>query len=236
MSERIQKIISSAGMASRRAAEELIRSGRVCINGETAKLGQSADLNADIVTVDGEPLKLISKKVYIMLNKPRGYVTTVKDDRGRPTVMDLISEVGERVYPVGRLDMDSEGLLILTNDGEVANRLMHPSFGHQKTYIVKVTGKNIGNVVKNLMEEINIDGVTVRAKKVELIRKMSNSTEISITIGEGRNRQVRKMCTVVGLTVVELKRVSEGFLELGDLPSGKWRYLSAEEIEHLQMD
>ena len=236
MSERIQKLISSAGIASRRAAEELIRSGRVYINGEAAVLGQSADLNTDIVTVDGEPLKLTVKKVYIMLNKPRGYITTVKDDRGRSTVMELISDVGERVYPVGRLDMDSEGLLVLTNDGEAANRLMHPSFGHQKTYIVKVTGKDIGNAVKKLADEIAIDGVPVRAKKVEVIREMPNSAKISITIGEGRNRQVRKMCTAAGLTVVELKRVSEGLLNLGDLPSGKWRYLSPEEIEYLHLN
>jgi pseudouridine synthase len=236
MSERIQKLISSAGIASRRAAEDLIRSGRVHINGEVAMLGQSADLNTDIVTVDGEPIKLVTKKVYIMLNKPRGYVTTVKDDRERPTVMELISDAGERVYPVGRLDMDSEGLLILTNDGEAANKLMHPSFGHLKTYVVKVTGKNIGNAVKDLMGEITIDGVTVRAKKVEIIREMPNSAKLSITIGEGRNRQVRKMCTAAGLTVIELKRVSEGFLELGDLQSGKWRHLSAEEIEHLQSE
>lgn len=234
MSERIQKLISSAGIASRRAAEALIKAGRVHINGTPAILGQRADLGVDTITVDGKPLRAPTDKVYIMLNKPRGYVTTMSDERGRPTVADLVSDLGVRVYPVGRLDMDSEGLLIMTNDGEAANRLMHPSHGVEKTYLVRVAGRDIGQGIVKLRGEIVIDGLPVRAKKVDLVAISDSSAELTITIGEGKNRQVRKMCALAGLEVRELKRISEGKLILGDLPRGKWRLLSQNEIEYLQ--
>jgi len=232
--ERIQKLISSAGIASRRAAEELIRSGRVHINGECAKLGQRAELDVDIVTVDGKQIKPSERKVYIMLNKPRGYVTTMKDEKGRPTVSDLVSDAGARVYPVGRLDMDSQGLLLMTNDGEIANMLMHPSYGIEKKYIVSVSGEDIDESIRKLKGEIMLDGVSVKAKHVETLGTFSGFTDIAVTIGEGKNRQVRRMCDYAGLSVSQLKRVSEGTLELGDLPAGKWRNLTEKEIEYLQ--
>ena len=234
MPERIQKLISSAGIASRRAAEELIRSGRVYINGECAKLGQRAELDVDIVTVDGKQIKPSERKVYIMLNKPRGYVTTMKDEKGRPTVSDLVSDAGARVYPVGRLDMDSQGLLLMTNDGEIANMLMHPSYGIEKKYIVSVSGEDIDESIRKLKGEIMLDGVSVKAKHVETWGTFSGFTDIAVTIGEGKNRQVRRMCDYAGLSVSQLKRVSEGTLVLGDLPAGKWRNLTEKEIEYLQ--
>lgn len=233
MQERLQKIISGAGLASRRAAEQMLRDGRVTVNGQTAQLGQSADPEEDIIRVDGERLPRKKSRTYVMLNKPKGYVTTMHDEEGRPTVAELVQVPGRRPYPVGRLDMYSEGLLILTDDGEAANRLMHPSHRVEKTYIVDVVGEDLWSAVRQMRREMDIDGVKIRAIDVQLIRSGGGRGQLSVTIGEGRNRQVRKMCDLCGLKVQRLVRISEGALELGDLPTGTWRYLTPEEVRYV---
>jgi 23S rRNA pseudouridine2605 synthase len=230
--ERIQKILSAFGVASRREAEEMILEGRVKVNGKTAVLGQSAQYGADRITVDGVPLAEKKQHVYIMLNKPCGYLTTVSDDRGRKTVMELVADVDVRVYPVGRLDLDTGGLLLFTNDGEFANRITHPSFNNQKTYQVLVHG-NAAKAEKLLAEPIEINGRIIHAVSVKLLSETTTGGVLEITIIEGRNRQVRRMCAKCGLTVHALKRISIGKLELGTLETGKWRYLTEEEMEKL---
>lgn len=231
--ERLQKILSSAGVASRRRAEELIEQGRVTVNGQVAQLGQSADAEADTIAVDGRRIALGGERIYIMLNKPRGFVTTLSDERGRKTVAELVSGVGTRLYPVGRLDMDSEGLLILTNDGEVANRLMHPRHGVMKVYRTRVMGEDIDAAVYALREMKTLDGEPIEKPKVQFISMDGDRALLDIMIGEGKNRQVRRMCDAVGLRVLRLKRIAEGELLLGRLPTGKWRRLSQREIEYL---
>ena len=226
--ERLQKILSARGVASRRAAEEMIQSGRVTVNGQVATLGQSADPAVDEILVDGMPLPSPKSCVYIMLHKPRGYVTTLSDEKGRRTVADLVSDCGERVYPVGRLDMDSEGLLLLTNDGEFAERLMHPKHQVDKTYLTWVEGYT-PELLERLRQPIVLDGYRIHAPKVRVIKPGL----LEITIHEGRNRQVRRMCDRAGMAVTRLKRVQEGKLQLGDLPLGKWRYLTKEEVDAL---
>ena len=233
MRERLQKIIAGAGLCSRRAAEELIAQGRVTVNGVKAQTGQSADAETDLILVDGERLPGKKSHTYVMLNKPKGYVTTMHDDQGRPTVAELVRLPGKRLYPVGRLDMYSEGLLIMTDDGETANRLMHPSHQVAKTYIVDVVGEDLRGAVRAMGREMDIDGCMIKALDVQLIRQGGGRGQLSVTIGEGRNRQVRKMCAQCGLKLQRLARVSEGALELGDLTSGKWRYLTAEEVRYL---
>lgn len=234
MQERLQKIISAHGLASRREAEKLISDGKVQVNGSVAKLGEKADPEKDRIEVRGIMLGARGKRVYIMLHKPRGYVTTMSDELGRKTVVDLVSDCPERVYPVGRLDYNSEGLLIMTNDGDVANALMHPSFEITKTYLTKVSGKDIDSSVAAMGEELTIDGRMIKAASIKFIEKIGEEASLYITIKEGRNRQVRKMCEMTGLTVKRLKRVSEGKLLLGDLKYGKWRYLSEAEIKYLR--
>lgn len=226
--ERLQKILSARGVASRRAAEEMIQSGRVTVNGQVATLGQSADPAVDEILVDGMPLPSPKSCVYIMLHKPRGYVTTLSDEKGRRTVADLVSDCGERVYPVGRLDMDSEGLLLLTNDGEFAERLMHPKHQVDKTYLTWVEGYT-PELLERLRQPIVLDGYRIHAPKVRVIKPGM----LEITIHEGRNRQVRRMCDRAGMAVTRLKRIQEGKLQLGDLPLGKWRYLTKEEVDAL---
>ena len=233
MQERLQKIISGAGLASRRAAEQMIQEGRVTVNGKTAVLGQSADPAEDTIRVDGERLPRKKNRTYVMLNKPKGIVTTMSDDEGRPTVAELVQIPGRRLYPVGRLDMYSEGLLILTDDGDAANRLMHPSHRVEKTYIVDVVGENLWAAVRQMRKEMEIDGVPVQAIDVQLIRSGGGRGQLSVVIGEGRNRQVRKMCDQCGLKVQRLVRVQEGKLELGDLATGAWRYLTPEEVRYV---
>ena len=233
MQERLQKIIAGAGLCSRRAAEELIAQGRVTVNGEKAQIGQTADPETDCVLVDGEPLPEKKAYTYVMLNKPKGYVTTMRDDQGRPTVAELVQVQGKRLFPVGRLDMYSEGLLIMTDDGETANRLMHPSHRVEKTYIVDVVGDDLREAVYRLRQEMEIDGCKIKALDVQLIRQGGGRGQLSVTIGEGRNRQVRKMCDQCGLKLQRLVRVSEGPLELGELPRGKWRFLTPEEVKFL---
>ena len=233
MTERIQKLISSAGLMSRRAAEEAIIAGRVLVNGERAALGDKADPETDRITVDGHALVLKAEKHYLMLNKPRGYVTTLHDEKGRKNVTELVRIPGARLYPVGRLDMYSEGLLLLTDDGDFANRVMHPRHEVEKVYHTWVTGPEIEKSVRILRRPMDIDGCTVCARGVDLVQDFPGGALLSITIGEGRNREVRKMCALAGLKVTRLLRVEEGGVKLGDLKSGCFRPLTKEEINRL---
>ena len=229
MTERLQKILSARGVASRRGAEKLIEEGRVTVNGAVAVLGQTADIELDEILLDGKPLPAGSQPVYIMLHKPRGYVTTLSDEKGRKTAAELVKDCGERVYPVGRLDMDSEGLLLFTNDGEFANALMHPKHEVEKTYLTWAEGFS-EEAVARLKKPIELDGYRIRAPKVRVVKP----DLLEITIHEDRNRQVRRMCEAAGMKVTRLKRVREGNLSLGDLPLGKWRYLTFDEVNHLR--
>ena len=233
MRERLQKIISARGVASRRAAEELIKAGRVSINGAAAALGDSADPELDEILLDGRPLPSRQENVYIMLNKPRGYVTTLSDEKGRQNVARLVADCGARVYPVGRLDMDSEGLLLLTNDGAFANALMHPKHEVDKTYEVWVRGHHPAGPAL-LRRPVTLDGYQIKPPRVKLLREDGDKAKYLVTIHEGRNRQVRRMCEAAGMSVARLRRVSEGKLHLGSLPLGKWRNLTAEELAKLK--
>ena len=232
MKERLQKILSARGVASRRRAEEMITVGLVTVNGTVAALGDSADPDADNILVEGKPLPGKSEYVYILLNKPRGYVTTLSDEKGRPNAAQLVADCGIRVYPVGRLDMDSEGLLLFTNDGAFANSLMHPKQEVKKTYEVWVTGYHPGGEIL-LGKSITLDGYTIRPPRVKLIRADGQKAKFLVTIHEGRNRQVRRMCEAAGMHCTRLRRIKEGSLSLGDLPLGKWRYLTEEEVKSL---
>ena len=228
--ERIQKILSTAGVCSRRQAESYILAGRVTVNGTVAQLGDRADMEHDCILIDGKPLPTAPQKIYLMLNKPRGYVTTLSDERGRKTVAQLVADCGERVYPVGRLDMDSDGLLILTNDGEFAQRMAHPSHEKDKEYHVTVSGE-----LKGCAERLSAltqleDGTPIVPAQVRVLQKGAGEWIVSVTIHQGLNRQVRRMCALAGLKVHRLQRVREGGLELGDLAPGKWRKLTAEEL------
>lgn len=234
MTERLQKLISAAGLMSRRAAEEAIKAGRVTVNGLVAELGAKADAETDAILVDGKALPSTSGKRYIMLNKPKGYVCTLSDEKGRKKVTELVDIPGERLYPVGRLDMYSEGLLILTNDGDFANTLMHPANEFVKSYRTWVQGSDIRAAVTRLAWPMEIDDCTVCADGVEVEGMYPGGAVLLISIHEGRNRQVRKMCSQVGLKVTKLLRISEGPLELGNLPVGKWRELSREEVEEIK--
>ena len=232
MKERLQKLISARGLASRRKAEEWIATGRVCVNGRPAALGDSADPEADDILVDGKPLPERNRSVYLMLHKPRGYVTTLSDERGRKDVARLVKDCPQRVYPIGRLDQDSEGLLLFTNDGAFANALMHPRHQVDKTYLVWVTGYGPGK--EGLLEEpLVLDGYRIRPPGVRLLEASGQKACLEITIHEGRNRQIRRMCGARGMTVTRLKRIREGALELGNLKPGAWRYLTAEEVKKI---
>lgn len=234
MKERLQKLISSAGLASRRAAEELIKQGKVKVNGETAALGMSADPDTDVVTVNGRRLRIAETRVYIMLNKPRGYVTTLSDEKGRKTVAELVKGAGRRLYPVGRLDLNSEGLLIMTDDGEAANALMHPSHEVGKTYRVTVSGREPEAAVRELEAMREVEGESIRPAQVSFIAQTGEDRyQLELTIHEGRNRQVRKMCAAAGLEVRRLQRITEGELRLDGLQCGKWRHLTQEELDWL---
>lgn len=229
MKERIQKILASRGIASRRAVEKMILAGRISCNGHVAVLGETADLETDKILLDGKPIPTKREDIYIMLNKPSGYVTTMSDEKGRKCVSELVKSCGERVFPVGRLDMDSEGLLIFTNDGEFANYLMHPRHQVNKTYYVDVTGYS-DLAVENLKRQNMLEGHKISPPNVSVISSVNDRGELHITIHEGRNRQVRKMCAAAGMRVQRLVRIREGALWLGDLPSGKWRHLTESEI------
>lgn len=229
MTERLQKILSARGVASRRTAEQMILDGRITVNGQTAMLGQIADPDTDEIFVDGKPIPAGMQPVYIMLHKPRGFVTTLSDEQGRRTAAELVSDCGVRVYPVGRLDLSSEGLLLFTNDGAFADQMMHPKHQVDKAYLAWVT-ECTENSVQRLRQPIELDGYRIRAPKVRLVKPGL----LEITIHEGRNRQVRRMCGMAGMHVTRLRRIREGSLSLGDLPSGKWRYLTDDEVMSLK--
>lgn len=231
--ERIQKIISGRGVVSRRQAEKMIEDGRVTCNGSACIIGQSADPDTDVIAIDGIPLPSVAQKVYIMLHKPRGYVTTLSDEKGRKDVSQLVADCQTRVYPVGRLDMDSEGLLLLTNDGDFANYLMHPKHEVEKVYLTTVAGYTMDNFFR-LQKPVTLDGYKIRPPKVEHISTSGDSAVLRITIHEGRNRQVRRMCAIAGMDVKRLVRIQEGNLVLGALPAGKWRHLTNAEVQSLR--
>ena len=232
MEQRLQKLIAAAGLCSRRRAEEWLEAGRVTVNGRAARVGDKADPERDDVRLDGAPLQKQTRSVCILLNKPRGYVTTLSDERGRPTVAELVRGVPERVYPVGRLDMDSEGLLLLTNDGALTQRLLHPSFRIDKTYEVDVSGFRPGSAAA-LSAVRELDGEPVSPAQVTVLFRSGERARLSVVIHEGKNRQIRRMCAQCGLTVRRLRRVQEHTLTLGSLPPGKWRYLTREELDAL---
>ena len=235
MKERIQKIISGRGIASRRQAEQMIQQGRVTCNGVICQLGHTADPDLDLILIDGRPLPEKGEKVYIVLHKPRGYVTTLSDEKGRKNAAQLVQDCGVRVYPVGRLDMDSEGLLLFTNDGEFANHLMHPSHEVNKTYKVTVSGFSEAGLEK-LKQPVILDGYKIQPPEVRVLKRIGTNEQkalLLVTIHEGRNRQVRRMCAMADMSVTRLVRIAEGELVLGDLPSGKWRYLSDDEVAKL---
>ena len=232
---RIQKIIADSGFCSRRKAEELMSKGRVKVNGHPVKPGDKCGYR-DLITVDGERIYMPRKKnfIYIMMNKPRGYVTTVSDELDRRCVMDLLEDVEERVYPVGRLDRNSEGLLLFTNDGEFANSIMHPSRHISKTYRVTVRPDVNDDQLVQLSEGVEIDGKKTLPATIVVKEKEPGRVVLLMTIKEGRNRQIRKMCEAVGLEVARLRRISIGPLKLGMLKPGTWRELTAEELRALR--
>lgn len=234
MLERLQKLLSMAGVASRREAEGFIAAGRVAVNGVVVtELGSKADPERDKITLDGVEVKPSAAKIYILLNKPVGYMTTLKDPEGRPVVTDLLKDIKARVYPVGRLDYNTEGLLLLTNDGEWANALAHPRREVDKEYMVRVKGAVSPEQVGRLMAGVELEDGKTAPAEVRIAKESDNNTWISVIIHEGRYRQVRRMCEAVSLSVVRLKRVSYGFLDLGELTPGEYRFLSADEAARL---
>ena len=232
MEQRLQKILSNYGVASRRKAEQMILDRRVRVNGYTASLGDAADDEEDVIEVDGVRLKRQPARIVLMLNKPRGYVCTLSDEKGRKNVAELVSGCGARVYPVGRLDLNSEGLLLLTNDGELANRLTHPKKEVDKVYLVWLS-QYIPGCEASIASPIEIDGRPTSPAKVEKLRQEGETALLRITIHEGRNRQIRRLCERANVTVTRLRRVAEGPLRLGDLKPGQWRVLTEEEIAGL---
>ena len=233
---RLQKMLAECGIASRRKAEEMIAAGRVAVNGVRAQIGDKVDVKKDKVTVDGQRVQTVDEKVYIMVHKPRGYLTSMSDDRGRKCVSELVEELPVRLFPIGRLDKDSEGLLLMTNDGDFANRLMHPRYHKPKTYHVKLAGEIEPEKVQRLSEPMDIDGYMTKPAEVSLITRKKEYSVVAITLFEGRNRQIRKMCEKLSLHVLSLRRVSIGEVKLGDLRPGKWRYLTKSQVQMLKRE
>ena len=234
---RLQKYIAMCGVASRRAAEEIIKEGKVKVNGsKITEQGVKVEIGADKVFVNGKEIKPVNKDYYIMLNKPSGYVTTVKDQFDRPTVIDLLGEeITARVFPVGRLDYETEGLLIMTNDGDFTYKVTHPKHNIDKTYIAVIKGGISIKGLAMLRQGVKLDdGFVTSPAQVEMLNADNGHTVIKITIHEGKNRQVRRMFEAVGCKVVELQRISIGKVELGNLPLGRWRYLTSHEISYLK--
>jgi len=229
---RIQKYLADCGVMSRRKAEEEIFQGKVAVNGHPAQIGQKIFPGKDYVTYLGKTVSPSGKKFYIKLNKPRGYVSTMSDEKGRKCVADLVKNVPERVYPIGRLDLDSEGLLLMTNDGELANALMHPSSEIEKVYVVKVKSVPDDEQLRLLNQSMELDGYTIRPCRVS-IPDPAIPTKLRFVLKEGRNRQIRKMCEKVGLEVARLKRIAEGEIKLGALRSGTWEELEGKELSAL---
>ena len=230
--ERIQKYIASCGVMSRRAAEKEIAAGNVTVNGVRAEIGQAVS-DKDVICFHGERIRPEKRKITVMLNKPAGYVTTMSDEMGRKTVNDLV-DLPERLYPAGRLDKDSEGLLIMTNDGELANRLTHPKSGKKKIYHVYLRGSVDNNALDMLRAMKTLDGEKINPVGVELIKRSPTGSVVKFTLTEGKNRQIRRMCEAAGLKISRLTRIAIGDLKLGTLPTGKWRHLTSDEIEYLK--
>lgn len=232
---KLQKYFTDCGIMSRRAAEKEIEAGNVRVNGEVATPGQRIIPTVDTVTFRGKEIAMpkFKKNIYIMLNKPRGYLTTMSDDRGRKTVADLVESLGERVYPVGRLDMDSEGLLLLTNDGELALKLTHPRHEIPKIYHVKVRGTVAPDVLRTLNAPMTIDGTELLPVKCELVSIKDDCSVLRMTLFEGKNRQIRKMCESVNLDVLRLCRIAIGKIQLGDLSPGRWKHLTQTQVSYL---
>ena len=234
---KLQKYFTDCGIMSRRAAESEILDGRVLVNGERASLGMRIDPDSDTVEYKGKILKPMGDgRVCVMLNKPTGFVTTLSDEKGRRTVAELVADVGVRVYPIGRLDMNSDGLLLLTNDGELANRLTHPRHEIPKIYRVTVGGEVTPDTLSALSSPMVIDGYKIQPVKTSVVSFDRNrgKTVLSMELYEGRNRQIRKMCELVGLRIFRLSRIAIGELTLGELPAGRWRALTADELEYLR--
>lgn len=234
MGERLQKYMARCGIASRRGCEEIIAQGRVSVNGEMIQeMGRRINPQFDDIRVDGKIISPESKSIYIILNKPAEYITSVSDPQGRPTVLDLVEDISERIYPVGRLDYDSEGLLMLTNDGELAYRLTHPKYEIKKQYNVIARGDPDIRAIKMLEGGVDIDGYLTKPANIVKLGMKGNSSIFQVTIHEGRNRQVRRMFETIGHPVIYLKREKFGNISLGSLELGRWRYLSTGEIEDL---
>ena len=233
MRERLQKLIARAGVCSRRSAELLLTAGRVTVNGVAAHLGDKADADTDVIAIDGTAVAFAEPAVYLMLNKPRGYVTTLSDELGRATAAELVADCGTRVFPVGRLDKDSEGLLLFTNDGALMQAMTHPSHQVDKTYEVTVTGQLEG-AADRLSAVTELDGEPIMPAQVEIMERRKGQALLRVTIHQGKNRQIRRMCAQVGLQVTRLRRVSEDALALGQLKPGQWRYLTDAEVAALK--
>lgn len=231
MEERLQKVMAQAGVGSRRSCEDLIRENRVKVNGKLATLGQKVNPNQDEIVVDGKPIGKQEQKRYVILHKPFGYITTVKDQFDRKSVLDLLPKIEERIYPVGRLDYDSEGLVFLTNDGELAHKVMHPSFELPKTYLVLVKGRITMDAVYRLRRGIRLEDGPTAPAEVQVIRSSVENSTIVISLREGRNRQVRRMFQQVGFPVQRLTRTAIGPLTLGELAPGDFRFLSLGELK-----
>ncbi len=234
MELRLQKYVSDCGLMSRRAAEKEIENGNFTVNGVKAVIGQKINPEVDRVEYKSKPVKGGSKKLYVMLYKPRGYVTTMSDEEGRKCLPELLTDIPDRVYPCGRLDMDSEGLLILTNDGEVANKLMHPKHHVDKIYHVKIKGEIEPEKLVLLNSPMVIDDYKIKPVKVTIIERKEGSTTLKFVLCEGRNRQIRKMCEVAELSITRLKRIAVGDLTIGMLSPGKWKYMNYKEISYLK--
>lgn len=230
--ERVQKVLAAAGIGSRRACEELIAAGRVAVDGEVVSLGAKADPTENVVTLDGERIHTNPQLVYFLLNKPPGVVTTVADPQGRPTVMDLVP-ANPRVYPVGRLDRETEGLLLLTNDGELANRLAHPRYEVEKTYVAQIRGAPRKRALRELLDGVELEDGVARARSVRELGSAGDRTLLEVVLAEGRKREVRRMLAAVGIPLDRLARVKLGPLPLGDIAPGKFRPLNSAEVREL---
>jgi 23S rRNA pseudouridine2605 synthase len=231
---RLQKFLSEQGILSRRAAEEEIKKGKVKVNGAPAELGTKIDPATDVIEYKGKRIGGAVRKVYLMLNKPVGYVTTMSDEKGRPCVAELVENVGTRVYPIGRLDLESEGLLLFTNDGELANRLMHPKYHKPKVYHVKIRGEVEAEKIAALGKPMNIDGYVTKPAGISVVTRKPEFTVLAMELFEGRNRQIRKMCEQLSLHIITLKRISIGEVKLGNLAIGEWRHLTRAQVESLK--
>jgi 23S rRNA pseudouridine2605 synthase len=235
MTERLQKVMAEFGVASRRKCEEMIAAGKVKVNGYLiTEPGTKVDKEKDAIEVDGKIIKCSESRVYILLNKPVGYITSAKDQFGRPTVLDLLKGISVRVFPIGRLDYDTEGLILLTNDGDLTYRITHPKHNIDKTYRALIDGEAGTNDIENFKNGIAVEDYVASPAKLEIIRHIKGNSIVDITIHEGKNRQVRKMCAAIGHEVIWLKRIKIGKIELGELKIGEWRYLNDAEVEYLK--